>query len=200
MTGMYIIKPDMVNEPDAMTFYKMFLNDNPKINLKEQYKIDDWVELSKILYEPDNIKNLEELRRVRMQLMTTIKGYEHFFKKQTAILSLIEIDDNYNLQELYDFKKELRKKFVVNGDKYYFKYDSINSQNLFKNKLVDIDTSQVNGSFLKLSNFEKEPCDDYQMIYFNKIHFPDPNEKSLDRDLECVKRLKIISDKNRVII
>lgn len=33
MTGMYIIKPDMVNEPDAMTFYKMFLNDNPKINL-----------------------------------------------------------------------------------------------------------------------------------------------------------------------
>ena len=98
MTGMYIIKPDMVNEPDAMTFYKMFLNDNPKINMKEQYKIDDWIELSKILYEPDNIKNLEELRRVRMQLMTTIKGYEHFFKKQTAILSLIEIDDNYNLQ------------------------------------------------------------------------------------------------------
>ena len=45
MTGMYIIKPDMVNEPDAMTFYKMFLNDNPKINLKEQYKIDDWIEL-----------------------------------------------------------------------------------------------------------------------------------------------------------
>ena len=115
MDGFYLLKPDMLENKEALNYYLDFINSTDYLSLQDNYLIEDWSYISKILYEP-NINNLslDKLKELRKKMLVTIKGYDVFFKNKPAIISTISIKDDSKLQELFDFKKKLRKIFVYN--------------------------------------------------------------------------------------
>jgi hypothetical protein len=65
-----IIKPDMVNDKNALNFYFQAMKENFGIDIKNMYWLKNWIEVSKLLYELeiDTEKNIEEIRAKRKQL------------------------------------------------------------------------------------------------------------------------------------
>ena len=196
MTGFYILKPDMINDPNAIKYYLNYIENAKHLTLDNFYQIKDWITLSKLLYEPyDNNLSLEELKRLRKQYLTTIKGYEILYKDTPAILSMININDINTLPELFSFKKELRKKFVNNTNKYYIQF--LNDINTEK-KLIDIDLDKIKTNIISVSSNESISDPNYNMIFFNKIHFPDATIESISHDRSCIDELNIINSKNLI--
>lgn len=195
MKGFYIIKPDMLEDNEAINYYKNFVLNNDNISFDSFYLIEDWVLLSKLLYElKDNNMSLSELKQIRSQIMTTIMGYYQYYSNIPAILSIIDIEDDSKLQELYDFKKELRRKFVYDKDKYYLRYDcEVN----FEKKLIDLDCHSINASYLKLDKSVK-PLNNYRLILFNELHFSDPSVDAINSDFEVLRDSGIIKPKNLI--
>ena len=81
MEGFYLLKPDMLRDKETIKYYLEYVNSNKYISMQNFYVIDDWITLSKILYEPDsNNLLINELKKIRKQLLATIKGYDIFHK------------------------------------------------------------------------------------------------------------------------
>ena len=198
MRGFYLLKPDMLCDSDAFNFYLDYINNSKIITAKNFYVIDDWIKLSKLLYEPDiDNMSLVELRKLRKQMLVTIKGYDLFYKNKEAIFSEIDIHDLSRLQELFDFKKELRKRFVYGENKNYI---SFKSDIDFDKRLIDIDLDMIECETLTVGASENVIDNDYNMIFFNKIHFPDPNVGAINRDLGCIDDCNIVRDSNLIKI
>lgn len=198
MLGFYILKPDMVLSKESIDYYISEMKKNNSVNLLEFYNIEDWVKLSKILYEPDdNSLSLNELKELRKRMLTTIKGYQEFYSNTNAILNIIEIKDCDKLQELYDFKKELRKKFVYNDRKVYLKFNNLTDE-ILENKLEICNIEEINCEYEICDVNQKPSNKDFNLIFFNKIHFPDPKIELIERDLNLIKEADIIKPKNLI--
>lgn len=196
MLGFFILKPDMFHDWESVQYYLDFINGNAKLELLDFYRIRDWISLSKLLYEPQDVNlPLNELREIRRRMLITIKGYEEFYKDEEAVLSLFNMRHNTPLQELYDFKKQLRKKFVMNTRRCYMKFDDECSLDL-NCTLKDCDTSKVHGSYIVSSDGTEITEKGYDMIFFNKIHFCDAGYECLKRDMSIVESQNIISQEN----
>lgn len=186
MKAFYILKPDIFDDIEALKYYIDFVNAETYVNFDEFYEINDWVELSRILYEPRFEKNDLRLFDLRKKIMSTIIGYNSLYKNKKALLSIVETSSISDLQKLYDFKKELRRKYVYNKKMYYLEYQSYID---FDKKLIDIDINEIK---VKIS-CSRENMQNYNEIFLNKIHFPDPNIESVNEDAKCLVKAGIIN-------
>lgn len=198
MLGFYIFKPDMVLSKESIAYYISEMKKNNNVDILEFYNIEDWTKLSKVLYEPDDRSiTLNELKELRKRMLTTIKGYQEFYSNTNAILNIIEIKDCNRLQELYDFKKELRKKFVYNERKVYLKFNNLTDE-ILENKLENCNVEEINCKY-EMCDVNQIPSNqEFNLIYFNKIHFPDPQTTLIKRDLKLIKEAGIIKPKNLI--
>ena len=198
MLGFYIFKPDMFLSKESIAYYISEMKKNNNVDILEFYNIEDWVKLSKVLYEPDDKSlTLNELKELRKRMLTTIIGYQEFYSNTNAILNLIEIKDCNRLQELYNFKKELRKKFVYNERRFYLKFNNLTDE-ILENKLENCNIEKINYEY-EICDVNQSPSNqDFNLIYFNKIHFPDPKIELIERDLNLIQEAGIIKTKNLI--
>lgn len=190
----------MLDHYDSMKFYFDYINskfDN-NVNL---YKIRSWTEISKQIYELEvsNIStDIEKLKR-RKELLVSILGYHIYYPKNMALLCLYNVANSNNkvLFELENFKKELRKRYVYNTDKHFLRIHEENLPN-YSESLKNIDLNLISADYMVLSN-NQELCDDtFSMIYFNKLHFPDPNINAINKEIQILNQNGIINNKNLV--
>lgn len=194
-----ILKPDMVDHKEALDFYfkkieKKFGHESYKI-----YKISDYVTLSMNIYESElskNYKIIEELYSKRLQLLTTLKGYKSIYFKNEAFLVLLDVDQKLAFY-LHELKKEIRENFVYNTKKNYLHFLNLNEEILSK-PLYNIDIDLLKAQIESVGSNEKFEKEDYNMIYFNKIHFPDPNPKSINLEFKIIKDFGIVRKRNEI--
>lgn len=199
MKAFYILKPDMIDRIDVMRYYDEMIDGLSYISNRQQYLIDSWVELSCKLYEPSNSNlSIDELKRVRSQLLTTIKGYDYLFNDKYALIDIFDVPNNIEIfKELERLKYQIRKKYVMMTPKNYFKFiDDIDE--LLCNKLKDIPVSSLNVSHIRVNYDEDLNDEGYRLAFLNCIHFPDPNENSILRDIEIIEDAKVLTKKINV--
>ena len=189
MLVFYLLKPDILDDKASLDYYYKYL-ESQNLKIYDEYTINNWINLSKLLYEPYNINDIEKLKIIRKQMITTIKGYQMFYDDK-AIISILEADKN-KLQELYNFKKDLRKRFVYNNDKYYLVFEE---DIPLDKKICDIDIENIKCKAIVVPN--NVDINEGNMIYFNKIHFPDPTVEAINRDLKIIEENGVV-DNNKV--
>ena len=179
MLAFYLLKPDILKDEVALNYCYDFLNEQGII-IKGEYLINNWIDISKRLYEPDNELDNDRIRLLRKQMITTIKGYQLTYP-DIAMVILIEVDEEM-LPMLFKFKKDLRKKFVYNEKKLYllFQHDLP-----LDKKIIDIDIESIKCSSIIVPEIINK--DGYNLVYFNKIHFPDPTIEAVNRDLKIIE-------------
>lgn len=187
MQAFYLLKPDILTDKKALDYYYKFLSDQ-KIKIYDEYLINNWINLSKLLYEPDYEKDIEKIKKIRKQMITTIKGYQLFYEDK-ALINTIEADQN-RLQDLYDFKKELRKQFVYDEEKYYLVFEEDIPTD---KKLSDINIENIKCNAIIVPKMIKK--EGYNLVYFNKIHFPDPTKEAVNRDLIIIEENGVCDNK-----
>ena len=111
MLAFYLLKPDILKDEIALNYCYQFLYDY-NIEIKGEYLISNWIDISKRLYEPENEIDIDKIRLLRKQMITTIKGYQIAYPDEAMVI-VIDVDESM-LPLLFNFKKELRKKFVYN--------------------------------------------------------------------------------------
>lgn len=196
-----IFKPDMISDKEALKYYFNYMEKDLKIKEQQLYKISNWTMLSKEMYEKDLKEqqlDLEEELIKRKQLLTTILGYHLFYRNEMAAVNLYKLeknDINLTLYKLSAFKKELRKRFVYDTDKFYLKITNWSDIDI-KAPLNQIDLDLIKSSYLTLPSTRNFDNPDYSMIFFNKLHFPNPNVESIERELEILRTHGIISENN----
>lgn len=181
MTVFYLLKPDMLEDPAALEYYKKFISDN---KLKETDGIDirDWIELSKVLYDPICANN-NDLQMRRKQMITTIKAYQ-LLKPEGHALALFYDVSPAMLESMSEFKKDLRRKFVYDGNRYYIRFDR---ELPLEKSLKDINFNEIQGEIIVTSSTEKIETESVNMAFINRIHFPDPNILEVKKDLSIIK-------------
>lgn len=179
MLAFYLLKPDILKDEVALNYCYQFLYDY-NIEIKGEYLISNWIDVSKRLYEPENETNIDKIKLLRKQMITTIKGYQISYPDEAMVI-VIEVDENM-LPLLFNFKKELRKKFVYNEKKVYLLFH--NELPLDK-KLVDIDIENIKCSSIIVPEIINK--EGYNLVYFNKIHFPDPTKEAVNRDMKILE-------------
>lgn len=179
MYTFYLLKPDMLQDKEALEFYKNFLYEQ-RINIIYEDEFN-WINTAKILYEPSDINDIEKLRLIRKHMITTIKGYQMYYEN-VCVINLFNISED-RIEEFYDFKKKLRQKFVYNSDKYYISfYDKLSLDTEIKN----INIESLSCKVVIKRYFETFYDANYSMAFFNRIHFPDPNPMSIEHDLRIL--------------
>lgn len=193
-----IIKPDMICDEEALNFYFSFMKSEFGININKMYYLDDWVYISKLIYELDlcNMNlNSEEIIKKRKKLLTTILGYYLFYKNKCAVISLFDVDLQKKdiLKDLDFLKKELRKRFVLKTDKYYLK--------ILNRSEIDysLPLTSINLDNIKVESVVVHSCEDfndpnYEMIFFNKLHFPDPDVCYINKELGAIKQTNLFKE------
>lgn len=197
-----ILKPDILNDQEALEFY--FTNMKKRFNISDisLFQIDNWIEISKLIYEQDfNSSNLneEDILKKRKQILTTILGYYIYYQNAQAYLSLYNINnvDENVLKSLSIFKKELRKNFVLNTNKYYLKI--LNSYDIdYSLSLSSIDLANIDTKTVVIPPWQEFTGIDYQMIFFNKIHFPNPYFSDIFTELQIIEQNDILNENKLV--
>lgn len=197
-----ILKPDMIKDKEALSFYFEYMEMKFGINITKMYYIQDWIAISRIIYEMDvcNLKlSSEEIKQRRKQILITILGYYMYYKNQQAIINLYNVDiKNPNiLNQLSTFKKELRKRYVINTDKYYLKI--LNTSEIdfsLPLKLINLQNVKTETVIIPFSEEFNDP--NYDMIFFNRIHFPDPNIGAIQNELRILNQNNIFDEDNLV--
>ena len=82
----------------------------------------------------------------------------------------------------------------MNTPKNYFKFNS-NIDDLVECKLEDISVSDLDVSHIRVNYDEDIDIPEYRLAFLNCIHFPDPDEKSILRDLEIINKSKLLTKK-----
>ncbi len=198
-----ILKPDIINDEKALEFYFKNLQYKFGINDYTLYRIDDWVYISKLIYELDvsnKLDNVETVRAKRKQLLTTILGYYIYYKNKSAFMNIYKIADENAFQILKEFnvfKKELRKKYVLKTAKYYLKI--LNEDEIdFDLPLKCINLDNIQTEILSFPYWEESSNPKYNMIFFNKVHFPDPNIEEVRKEINILRENGVVSKNNLV--
>jgi hypothetical protein len=198
MRTFYIQKPDMLRNPIAIKYCHDQLEKRGNIKLLDSYYIDDWVHISKLIYELKQPGlSSDEMKKIRKQLVTTIAGYNRYYPNEPAVISLLDVPDDSHLTDLHRFKKDLRKQFVNSSDKYYIRY--LNEEEIdFGQRLVNINLQTLSAEYKCLKCDQEMEDDRYNMIFFNHLHCPDPDINSVEHDLDLLQANGVFSDKNKV--
>lgn len=196
MEAFYIIKPDMVVRNDVMDYYNYVIDMQSYIDNRRRYLISSWVDLSCMLYEPWGKEiSLDKLKKIRSQMLTTIKGYDYLYRDGIAMIDIFDIpNDNEILDELEKIKYNIRRRYVMNTPKNYFKFNS-NIDDLVECKLEDISVRGLDVSHIRVNYDEDIDIPEYRLAFLNCIHFPDSDEKSVSRDLEIINKSKLLTKK-----
>lgn len=200
MKTLNILKPDCFDNIDTVEYYLSELFKIQEIDNVEFYQLPNWIMLAKQLYELDvveNCKDVEEKHKRRKKLLTTLKGYDLFYNNREGVISLININSNEmeTLSKLDKLKKQLRNLYVLETDRYYLKFENENDLD-FDSTLPQFDLSTIETSHLKISYDSDFDNADYDMVFFNKLHSPDPNPYIVRKEIEllsdneafCIKR------------
>lgn len=197
-----ILKPDMIRNKEALNFYFDYMLNRFGIDIKKMYYIQDWVSISKKIYELDACdSNLlsQDIIEKRKKLLITILGYYLYYKNQQAIISLysVDIEKPNILNQLRSFKKELRNRYVLNTDRYYLRILNLSEINLeLPLKLIDLQNIETETIIVPSSEYFDNP--NYDMVFFNKIHFPDPNIETVQKELKILRENDIFNEENFV--
>ena len=188
MKSLFIMKPDMLIDQNSVDYFIENIKLIP-IDVIASYKIKDFPNLCKYLYETDDKKQ-------KIKMLTTIRGYYDLYDRD-AILVLVDVDDD-NLEDLVKFKMEFRKKFVyTNTDKHYLKFQE--RVDISKPlSTISISNLQVSYNIVPFSQEVKE--NGYNLCHFNKLHCPDGNVLDTNKDLEVIDSYGIIKEKNKINI
>lgn len=197
-----ILKPDMIRNKEALNFYFDYMLNRFGIDIKKMYYIQDWVSISKKIYELDACdSNLlsQDIIEKRKKLLITILGYYLYYKNQQAIISLysVDIEKPNILNQLRSFKKELRNRYVLNTDRYYLRILNLSEINLeLPLKLIDLQNIETETIIVPSSEYFDNP--NYDMVFFNKIHFPDPNIETVQKELKILRENDIFNEESFV--
>lgn len=197
-----ILKPDMIRNKEALNFYFDYMLNGFGIDIKKMYYIQDWVSISKKIYELDACdSNLlsQDIIEKRKKLLITILGYYLYYKNQQAIISLysVDIEKPNILNQLRSFKKELRNRYVLNTDRYYLRILNLSEINLeLPLKLIDLQNIETETIIVPSSEYFDNP--NYDMVFFNKIHFPDPNIETVQKELKILRENDIFNEESFV--
>lgn len=197
-----ILKPDMIRNKEALNFYFDYMLNRFGIDIKKMYYIQDWVSISKKIYELDACdSNLlsQDIIEKRKKLLITILGYYLYYKNQQAIISLysVDIEKPNILNQLRPFKKELRNRYVLNTDRYYLRILNLSEINLeLPLKLIDLQNIETETIIVPSSEYFDNP--NYDMVFFNKIHFPDPNIETVQKELKILRENDIFNEESFV--
>lgn len=197
-----ILKPDMIRNKEALNFYFDYMLNRFGIDIKKMYYIQDWVSISKKIYELDACdSNLlsQDIIEKRKKLLITILGYYLYYKNQQAIISLYSVDIKKPniLNQLRSFKKELRNRYVLNTDRYYLRILNLSEINLeLPLKLIDLQNIETETIIVPSSEYFDNP--NYDMVFFNKIHFPDPNIETVQKELKILRENDIFNEESFV--
>ncbi len=199
-----IIKPDMVNDKEALKYYFNIIKNDFKLEIKDIYSVSDWPNLSKKIYELDiesSSLSQNEIITKREQILTTIMGYHIRYHNTMGAVIFYECDNDSHRKELlkkmYLLKKNIRKKYVNDSDKYYIRIidkDKID----FRDSIIDID---INNIFCKIKiykSYEELLDEEYNMAFFNHIHCPDWNNSNVDLEMKVLSDSGIINSKSRI--
>lgn len=193
-----IIKPDMVNDTESMEFYINYLKYKLNIEIHEMYYLPDWHLVAQKLYDLD-LKNCNSDSIKRKQLLTTILGYFIRFNDEPAMLSLYHLDkiDGNDLIQLFNLKKELRRRYVINNDKYYIRI--LNESIIdYSKPLSEIDLKTLESDIVRIPCNEEFYDPEYNMVFFNKLHFPDPDISVINREREFLDSINAFDEKRLV--
>lgn len=197
-----ILKPDMIRNKEAMNFYFDYMLNRFGIDITKMYYIQDWILISKKIYELDvcDSKLLsQDIIEKRKKLLITILGYYLYYKNQQAIISLYSVDIKkpYILNQLSAFKKELRNRYVLNTDRYYLRILNLSEINLeLPLKSINLQDIQTETIIVPSSEYFDNP--NYDMVFFNKIHFPDPNIETIQKELRILRENDIFNEESFV--
>jgi hypothetical protein len=199
MEAFYIIKPDMIVRNNVMDYYNCVIDNLLYIENRRRYIISDWVDLSCMLYEPsDREMSIDKLKKIRSQMLTTIKGYDYLYKDGEAYIDIFDIPDDINiLKELEEIKYNIRRRYVLNTPKNYFKFNS-NMDELVCYELKDIPVRELDVSHMRVNYDEDIDNLDYRLAFLNCIHFPDSDYLSVSRDLDVIDRSKLLTKKIQI--
>lgn len=190
-----VIKPDMVNDIEAMAFYFECLKNNFYVEEYSMYSIKSWVDLSKKLYFFDSNQDLSK----KKQILTTILGYYLLYNDESAIVNLYDVENinQEKLRQLYDLKKQLRKRYVLNTDKYYIR---ILNENIidYAKPLDELQLEILDYEIVKVPFNNEYDVNGFRMAFFNKLHFPDPNFYIVNRELSLLASENVFEQKNLV--
>ena len=197
-----ILKPDMIQDKESLNFYFNYMKNEFGINITNMYYIRDWITISKKIYELD-IHNsnllLENAIEKRKKLLITILGYYLYYKNNEAIISLYNVDTNNPciLNQLSAFKKELRKRYVLNTERYYLRILNLSEIN-FELPLMSIDLNSIETESIVVPSSSDFDNPNYDMVFFNRIHFPDPTIEAIQKELCVLNNNDIFDEKNMV--
>jgi hypothetical protein len=128
-------------------------------------------------------------------MITTIKGYDYLYKDAPAIIDIFDVDTSIlTLKQLEEIKKYIRYRYVLDTDRNFIKFRDLSNEMLLK-KLSEIPISDLNISHLKLGYDDILLGSGYSLAHFNCIHFPEPNEKEIERDFNIIEKEKVLTKK-----
>ena len=199
MEAFYIIKPDMIVRNNVMDYYNGIIDNLSYIENRRRYMISDWVDLSCMLYEPsDRELSIDKLKKIRSQMLTTIKGYDYLYKDEFAYIDIFDIPDDIEiLEELEQIKYNIRRRYVLNTPKNYFKFNS-DMDDLVSCRLKDIPVRELDVSYIRVNYDEDIDNLDYRLAFLNCIHFPDSDCLSVSRDLDVIDKSKLLTKKIKI--
>lgn len=199
MKVFYILKPDIFRSKEALKYYKNSVLDNLFVHNAEFFCIRDWLEFSKILYDQDEKLTIEQLKEKRRKILTTILGYKKYYEGKNAIVNTFEIpNDEKCLKDIFDFKKKLRQIYVCGENQHFVKINDLRVIP-YENNIITYDLDDLNLEFKVLPSNVTMKDKSFQMIFFNKIHFPDPDINSLEKDMNLLKDYGVFEEKNRIL-
>lgn len=193
-----IIKPDMICDEEALDYYFRLMKSDFGINVNKMYYLDDWIYISKLIYELDLCNmhlDSETIIQKRKQLLTTILGYYLFYRNKYAVISIFDVDLEQKdiLKDLECLKKELRRRFVLKTDKYYLKI--LNESEIdYSLPLTSINLDNIKVASVVVDSCQEFNNPDYQMIFFNKLHFPDPDVCYINKELCAIKETNLFKE------
>lgn len=201
-----ILKPDILGKDNEEIEYLNRIKSELHVVPKSIYKIPNWPEFSKSIYEEEILNegfNNESLQLRRKQLLVNAIAYDQIFKDLYARLLLFEIDGNYEelkekLKVFNIIKKEFRKKYVYNQKKYYVKFKT-DREIKYDMPLYMKDYSFIVPEIKVLEHNQELNEDGYELAFFNKIHCPDPIIEYIDYELDLMKKQGIIKPKNLIM-
>lgn len=196
MKSFYILKPDGIKRKEVLNSYESLLSKENYIKNRSRYLIDTWVDLSCLLYDPFDKKITEEEKKeIRRKMLTTIKGYDLLYQNNKAIIDIFDIpEDIYLLKRLEQIKYQIRENLVLNTPKNYLKFLNL-TDHLLSQELKNINIRELTVSHIKVNHDDFFFEEDYHLACLNCIHFPDPDTKSIERDLEIIESSKILTKK-----
>lgn len=189
-----VIKPDMVEDIESLTYYFEYLKNNFNVKECNMYSLKSWVSLSKKLYFFDSNKDLTK----KKQILTTIFGYYLLYNDESAVVNLYDVENinQEKLRQLYDLKKQLRKRYVLNTDKYYIRI--LNEDNIdYTEPLEMLQLETLDYEIVKVPFNREYDVNGFRMAFFNKLHFPDPYFDVVNKELSLLTSENVFEQKNR---